>query len=125
MTIRTKRVYDPPAAEDGERVLVDRLWPRGLAKADAAIDLWLKEIAPSHELRRWFGHDHEKWGEFKSRYFRELEDHADLVRELANTARRKTVTLLYGAKETRYNNATALREYLAQPRSAKRSSASE
>ena len=125
MVIRTKRVYDAPDADDGERVLIDRLWPRGLGKADAAIDLWAKAIAPSHELRKWFGHDHEKWEEFKTRYFRELEEQADLVRELANKARRGTVTLLYGSKETRYNNATALEEYLAQPRSANRSSASE
>ena len=82
-------------------------------------------LAPSHELRKWFGHDHDKWAEFKSRYFRELEGQADLVGELAKKARRKKMTLLFGSKEARYNNAAALKEYLDQPKRANRSSASE
>lgn len=114
MAIRTKRVYDPPAKDDGYRVLVDRLWPRGLSKDDAQIDLWLKDIAPSNELRRWFKHDPHKWREFKRRYFRELEQRADEVAQLKKQVKRGRLTLLYAAKDTENNNAAALREYLGK-----------
>jgi len=109
--IRVKRVYDPPSNDDGIRILVDRLWPRGLSKDAAKVDLWLKDIAPSDELRRWFKHDPLKWDEFKSRYFEELKDNKT-VNELINLLRDgKTITLLYSAKSP-YNNAAALKEYL-------------
>jgi uncharacterized protein YeaO (DUF488 family) len=112
--IHIRRVYEAPSPEDGLRVLVDRLWPRGLSKAEAHIDLWLKELAPSNELRRWFGHDPAKWEEFKARYFADLEAQPELVQRLLQHSRGGTLTLLYSAKEPRFNNATALLEYLAQ-----------
>jgi uncharacterized protein YeaO (DUF488 family) len=112
MAIVIKRVYDPPLQDDGYRVLVDRLWPRGLSKAQAKIDLWLKDAAPSAELRRWFNHDPTKWREFKRRYFAELKQHADLTSQLKMKAESNRVTLLYGAKDTVHNNALALKEYL-------------
>lgn len=109
--IKVKRVYDEPSSDDGVRVLVDRLWPRGLSKESARIDLWLKDVAPSNELRKWFNHDASKWEEFKRRYFKELENNK-AVNELINLLRdRRTITLLYSAKSP-YNNATALKEYL-------------
>ena len=114
MTIRIKRVYDPPAGDDGRRVLVDRLWPRGLRRDEARIDLWLKNIAPSTELRRWFGHDPDKWREFKTRYFRELKQHQDAVDELKKLAKAGRLTLLYAAKDLENNNAAALKEYLGK-----------
>lgn len=113
MTIRVKRVYEPPSADDGLRVLVDRLWPRGLSRDKARVDYWPRDIAPSDGLRRWFGHDAVKWPEFKKRYFRELAAKPETVEELASLARRRRVTLLFGAAETRYNNAVALKEFLA------------
>ena len=112
MDVRTKRIYDPPAPEDGYRVFIDRLWPRGLRKDRARFDVWRKELAPSTGLRRWFGHDPEKWDEFKTRYFRELDEQAEAVEELAAVARERTVTLVFGAKAERYSNAAALKEYL-------------
>jgi len=112
MTIKTKRVYDPPSRSDGRRVLVDRIWPRGVKKEDARLDAWMKEIAPSTALRTWFGHDPAKWEAFKARYFRELEGQADLVRELYDLAEEKTITLLFAAKDDQHNNAVALKEYL-------------
>ena len=112
MRIHLKRVYDPPAKEDGYRVLVDRLWPRGLRKDEARIDLWLKDIAPSAELRRWFGHDPDRWQEFKRRYFRELKQQGDALSALKQRARAGGLTLLYAAKDTENNNAAALKEYL-------------
>lgn len=114
MTTRIKRVYDPPARDDGQRVLVDRLWPRGLRKDEARIDLWLKDIAPSHELRRWFGHEPDKWREFKTRYFRELKQHQDAVDELKKLTKAGRLTLLYAAKDMENNNAAALKEYLGE-----------
>jgi uncharacterized protein YeaO (DUF488 family) len=108
--LRTKRVYDRPARGDGYRVLVDRLWPRGLSKEEARVDIWLKDIAPSGELRKWFGHDPQRWPEFKRRYFRELDRKAELAERIPR--RGKTVTLLFGAKDEEHNNAVALREYL-------------
>jgi uncharacterized protein YeaO (DUF488 family) len=112
MAILIKRVYDPPAKDDGQRVLVDRLWPRGLRKDETRIDLWLKDIAPSTELRRWFGHEPGKWREFKTRYFRELKQHEDAVAELKKRVKSGRVSLLYAAKDATHNNAAALKEYL-------------
>ena len=108
MSVRIKRAYDPPSKTDGYRVLVDRLWPRGLSKQKAAIDEWMKDIAPSAELRRWFGHDPEKWREFRRRYERELRERADLVREIATLAPRRRVTLVYGARDEAHNDAVVL-----------------
>ncbi|HKJ76436.1 MAG TPA: DUF488 domain-containing protein [Gammaproteobacteria bacterium] len=114
MPVRLKRVYEEPAKADGERILVDRVWPRGLSKDEAAVDRWLKEVAPSKELRQWFGHEPERWDGFRERYFRELDENPDAVGELVEAAGRGTVTLVFGAKDTRNNNAVALREYLRQ-----------
>ena len=116
MRIRTKRVYDPAAGTDGLRVLIDRLWPRGLSKEKARVDYWAKSIAASHELRRWYQHDPAKWDEFRRRYFKELDANPEGVRELRDRLGKKSATLLFGSKEERLNNATALREYLARPR---------
>ena len=119
MAIQIKRIYDTAAAGDGYRVLVDRLWPRGVSKAQAHVDLWLKDIAPSAELRQWFGHDPAKWDEFRKRYLQELRTRTDpRWEELCRRARRQTVTLLYGPKEERFNNAVVLREFAARARRA-------
>ena len=109
-SIRVKRIYESPNPDDGFRILIDRLWPRGIKKDDAKIDLWLKEIAPSDSLRKWFNHDSEKWEEFKSRYVKELDQNQDLVDQLARHVRKGTVTFLFSAKDKSYNNAVALRE---------------
>jgi uncharacterized protein YeaO (DUF488 family) len=116
MAIKLKRAYDPPAPDDGLRVLVDRLWPRGVSKNSARIDLWLKEIAPSAALRKWFGHDPEKWNKFQTRYFRELRERREAVEELVEHVRRGTVTLVYGAKDEEHNDAVALKEFLRSDR---------
>jgi uncharacterized protein YeaO (DUF488 family) len=113
--VRLKRVYEPALPEDGMRVLVDRLWPRGLRKADAAIDRWMKDIAPSTELRQWFGHDPERWSEFRRRYVRELQQHATAVDELRELARHHTVTLVFSARDAEHNDAVALRDVLLRP----------
>lgn len=116
MQIRIKRIYDAPAADEGMRILADRLWPRGVKKDSAQIDLWLNEIAPSDDLRQWFGHDPAKWAEFKKRYSAELRNKQDSVAVLRQHARAGAVTLLYGAKDEKHNNAVALLEYLkSQP----------
>ena len=112
MAFRIKRVYDEAEKADGLRVLVDRLWPRGVSKEKAGIDRWLKEISPSNELRTWYGHDPARWEEFKTRYFRELDHHGEVIGELVAQARAGTVTLLFSSTEKRINNAVALREYL-------------
>ena len=112
MVIRIKRVYDKQAKSDGRRILVDRLWPRGLTKADASVDFWARVVAPSHQLRRWYQHAAEKWPEFRRRYFAELDANPTGVAELRTQLGRGPVTLLFGSKETRLNNATALAEYL-------------
>jgi uncharacterized protein YeaO (DUF488 family) len=112
MAILIKRAYDPPAGGDGFRVLIDRVWPRGVTKDALKLDEWLKDLAPSTELRKWFGHDPEKWTEFKTRYFRELDAHAEHVKSLKHRAAQGTVTLVFGARDTQHNNAVALREYL-------------
>lgn len=111
MDLRVKRVYDPPSLEDGLRVLVDRLWPRGLSKEKARVDWWAKGLAPSEALRRWFGHDPAKYPEFLARYRKELQENPDLEK-LKGLAWEGRVTLLYAAKERRYNNAWALKEIL-------------
>ena len=112
--IKIKRIYDEPEPGDGVRLLVDRLWPRGLSKEKAAVDHWLKEIAPSDELRRWFGHDPAKWQEFRERYRRELEAQGALLKEISQQARKETVTLLYAAHDEEHNNAVVLKELLAK-----------
>jgi uncharacterized protein YeaO (DUF488 family) len=114
VSIRLKRVYDKPAKSDGRRVLVDRIWPRGLTKREARVDEWLKEIAPSAKLRKWFGHDPARWKEFKKRYAAELDDQRDQIEHLARAANQRTVTLLFGAKDTEHNNAVALKDYIAR-----------
>jgi len=106
--LRLKRVYEPAAPSDGRRILVDRLWPRGLTKEAAAVDTWMKEIAPSAELRRWFGHAPSRWAEFKRRYRRELRGHQRLVRQIAAMASRRRVTLVYGARDEAHNDAQVL-----------------
>ena len=112
MDIRTKRVYDPVGENDGYRVLVDRVWPRGLSRDKARIDEWAKELAPSRELRQWFGHDPAKWEAFRQRYFAELARQEGRLQELAEMARSVPLTLVFSSRETRYNNAVALKEYL-------------
>jgi uncharacterized protein YeaO (DUF488 family) len=112
MPIDLKRAYEPPAKSDGRRILVDRVWPRGIARDDLRIDAWLRDLAPSTELRKWFGHDPRKWEEFKERYARELEQRSDALDDLVAQARAGHVTLVFGAKDTEHNNAVALREHL-------------
>lgn len=116
--VRVKRAYDQPAPADGIRVLVDRLWPRGLSRTAAAIDLWLKDIAPSADLRRWFAHDRHKWKEFCHRYATELDSNNRAVAALRGAVRQGRVTLLFAAKDKERNNAVALLEYLTANRSA-------
>ena len=110
--LKLKRAYEAPHKDDGTRILVDRLWPRGLTKEKAKVDLWLKEIAPSTELRKWFGHDPARWTEFKERYAVELDDQREQLERLAQEARKRTVTLLFSAKDIEHNNAVALKKYL-------------
>ena len=110
--IRIKRIYDPPAPGDGRRVLVDRLWPRGVAKDDARIDEWLKEIAPSNELRKWFGHEPARLEEFRKRYREELASQGELLERLRSEGKQGTVTLLFAAKDAERNNAVVLKEML-------------
>jgi uncharacterized protein YeaO (DUF488 family) len=111
--IKTKRIYESPAGEDGFRILVDRLWPRGVQKEKAKIDLWLKEIAPSDELRKWFAHDPQKWGEFKKKYEKELATKQEVLNGIRHTEKEKgAVTFLYSAKDTKHNNAVALKTIL-------------
>lgn len=117
--IRVERIYDNPKGNnDGFRILVDRLWPRGLSKDKVRFDLWQKEIAPSNSLRKWFGHDQKKWNEFKRRYFKELDGKKELVNVILSKVKEEssttTITLLYGTKEERFNNAVALKEYLEE-----------
>ena len=114
MKVKIKRVYDKPDKEDGKRILVDRLWPRGLTKEKANIDLWLKEVAPSTELRKWFGHDPNKWGEFQQKYLRELKNNKDKVAVLKEQIKRGLVTLVYAAKDEEHNEALVLKEWLSK-----------
>lgn len=110
--IRIKRVYEQPDPADGVRVLADRLWPRGISREKAKLDDWMKEIAPSNDLRHWYSHDPSKWEEFKARYYQELKGQPDGIRSLREKASHGTLTLLYGSKEEKWNNAEALKEYL-------------
>jgi len=110
--VRMKRVYDPYAPGDGKRILVDRLWPRGINKEDSKIDEWIKEIAPSTELRKWFSHDVTKWPEFRRLYKGELAERSDLVKRLIEDAKKGTITLLFAAKDTEHVNAAVLKEVI-------------
>lgn len=112
MDIRIRRAYDDPAKDDGYRVLVDRIWPRGVAKQDLDLDAWMKDIAPSDELRKWFDHDADKWDEFQKRYVGELDKNGDCVDALLSKVKDGRVTLVFGAKDEKYNQAEALRTYL-------------
>jgi uncharacterized protein YeaO (DUF488 family) len=112
MAIHVRRVYDPPSDDDGRRILVDRLWPRGLTKERARIDHWARDVSPSTELRRWYGHDPDKWPEFQARYAAELDANPDGLQKLRDAMGDGDVTLVFSSKELRLNNAFALREYL-------------
>ncbi|MGO9469828.1 MAG: DUF488 domain-containing protein [Isosphaeraceae bacterium] len=117
-TIRLKRAYEPPAEDDGTRILVERLWPRGVTKERAAIDLWLKELAPSAELRKWYSHDQTRWAEFRLRYWSELEQKAEAIRDLKRRLEEGPVTFVYAAKDEEHNSAIVLKDYLQRyPRS--------
>ncbi len=110
--IRLKRAYDPASSEDGARFLVERLWPRGIRKTDLRLDNWLKDVAPSDALRRWFHHDPAKWAEFRRRYRAELDARAEAADPILEAARHGTVTLVYSSHDPEHNNAVALKEYL-------------
>jgi uncharacterized protein YeaO (DUF488 family) len=110
--IQLKRAYDAASPSDGERILVERLWPRGVTKARAAVDLWLKEIAPSTELRQWFGHDPAKWKPFEKRYWKELQANEKVVDVLRQKMKRGAVTLIYAARDREHNSALVLKEFL-------------
>jgi len=114
MQVRIKRVYELPDKEDGIRILVDRLWPRGLSKEKASVDLWLKDVAPSTELRKWFGHDPDKWSEFQTRYRAELKSNKEQLMLLKQEAAKGTVTLVYGARDEKHNEAVVLQELLGR-----------
>ena len=110
--LKLKRVYEAPHKDDGTRILVDRLWPRGLTKEKAKVDLWLKEIAPSTELRKWFAHDPKKWRSFRARYERELKHYSDQIELIKSKANAGTVTLLYAARDQEHNEAVVLKDVL-------------
>ena len=110
--VQLKRAYESPSRSDGQRILVERLWPRGVTKARAAVDLWLKDVAPSPELRKWFGHDPAKWKQFERRYWRELKEHTEAVDVLRRKAKQGTVTLVYSARDEQHNAAVALKAFL-------------
>ncbi len=113
MNIEVKRAYEEPSEDDGYRILVDKLWPRGVSKADAKLDKWWKEIAPSTELRKWFDHDPEKWEDFSKSYSKELENHLEEIEDFTkNIDQRKRVTLLYAAKDENHNHALVLKQFL-------------
>jgi uncharacterized protein YeaO (DUF488 family) len=112
MDLRVKRVYAEHDENDGLRVLVDGVWPRGMRKDESGVDLWIREVAPSKELRQWFGHDPDRWEEFRRRYFRELDGKEESVSRLLQAVRGRRATLLFAARDTRHNNAVALKEYL-------------
>jgi len=112
MSIAIKRIYEDAAKSDGQRVLVDRLWPRGVSKDKAALDDWAKDVAPSDDLRKWFGHDPEKWKEFRKRFKSELDDNEDAWKPLLERARNGDLTLVYAARDEEHNNAVALKAYL-------------
>ena len=115
-SVQVRRVYDPPSPRDGARVLVDRVWPRGLTKQKARIDLWLKDVAPSTALRQWFGHDPARWSEFRRRYRTELTRNRTALEMLRQLARTRRVTLVFGARDERHNQAVVLKDVLADRR---------
>ncbi|HEY7354482.1 MAG TPA: DUF488 family protein [Terriglobales bacterium] len=110
--LKLKRAYDPPSRDDGKRVLVERLWPRGLKKNALHLDAWLKDVAPSPALRKWFSHDPRKWPEFQKRYSAELEEHPEAYEPISQAARHGPVTLVYSSRDTEHNAAVALRDHL-------------
>ena len=110
--IKLKRIYEKPLKEDGFRILVERLWPRGFTKGRAAINLWLKDIAPSSELRKWFGHDTARWEEFRNRYWAELTEKKELIASLKQKSKQGTVTLIYSSSDEKHNSAVALKMFL-------------
>jgi uncharacterized protein YeaO (DUF488 family) len=112
LRVNLKRAYEAPAKSDGQRILVDRVWPRGVTKEEILIDDWVKDVAPSAALRKWFNHEPPKWNEFKRRYFRELEKQPDALKRLLAKSRAGIMTLIFGAKDEGHNNAVALKEYL-------------
>ncbi len=112
MMIRVKRAYDSVEKDDGVRILVDRLWPRGLKKEQLSLYTWLRDVAPSDDLRKWFGHEPARWEEFKERYFSELDQKQDALKPLSKAALDGNVTLIYAAQDKEYNNAVALKEYM-------------
>ena len=112
--IQVKRAYEPAAKSDGKRFLVDRLWPRGVTKEALRLEAWLKDVAPSDDLRRWFGHQPAKWDEFRRRYLAELDNRPEAWQPILEAARRGTITLLFGARDVEHNNAVALKAYLEQ-----------
>jgi uncharacterized protein YeaO (DUF488 family) len=114
VVIKVERIYNNPRGNKTFRILVDRLWPRGLSKANVKVDLWQKDIAPSNSLRKWFSHDENKWNDFKARYFKELEKNSEPVNTILDKINEGPITLLYGSKEEKYNNAIALKEYLEE-----------
>ena len=117
--LKLKRAYEPASRNDGRRLLVERLWPRGVSKDMLHVEAWIKDVAPSTELRKWFGHDPEKWDQFRTKYFKELDAHPDTWRPILAASRRGQVTLVYSSHDEEHNNAVALREYL-QARSRSR-----
>jgi len=112
MKIELKRVYEKPSTNDGYRILIDRIWPRGVTKMDAKIDEWLKDVAPSNELRKWFNHEPDKWKEFKRRYFEELNDNKKQTKNIYDRIKHQRITFVYSAKNQDFNNAVALKEYI-------------
>ncbi len=112
--IKIKRIYDPASPEDGKRVYIDRLWPRGMKKEEVKIDEWVKEISPSDTLRKWFGHDPSKYAEFKRRYAKELEKHSEILERIRKKGKRGIVTLLFSARDAEHNNATVMKEILTK-----------
>lgn len=112
MKINLKRVYEPASKHDGIRILVERLWPRGIKKENLKMNLWLKEVAPSAELRKWFSHDPDKWIHFQKRYFEELNENTEALEPIVSALKKGTVTLLYSSKDTEHNNAVCLKNYL-------------
>ena len=114
--LKLKRAYEPVESTDGKRILIDRLWPRGVSKSEARVDEWLKDLAPSTELRTWFGHDPQKWEEFRKRYIKELSspDKTGLLEDIARRARRETITLIYSAKDTEHSDVKVLEQLITQ-----------
>lgn len=112
--IKIKRIYEQAASDDGIRILAERLWPRGMKKEEAKLDDWLKEVAPSTELRKWFSHDPAKWSEFQQRYCAELDKHPETWQPILDLAKKETVTLLFSSRDTEHNNVVVLKKYLAE-----------